>query len=524
MKLLCLQLLLLLSVAAFEASAEDGNADVIIIGAGMSGIAAGKTLTENGITNFLILEATNRVGGRIRNSDFAGYKVELGANWVEGVNGEQLNPVWTLAQQVNLRTLKTDTSNLSSNVYTASGPLPPQSDVDAVTTAQNEYVTSLSATLTANNDDDISVLTAERLYGSVPSTPVEMALDYFTYDGEFAEPPRVTSLKNTQPLPTFENFGEDSYFAADLRGFATIIQPVASYLQSQDGKYLDPRLKLEKVVNKIVYTKDGVTVSTEDGSTYTAKAAILTVSLGVLQSKLIDFQPDLPFWKLEAIFEFNMGIYTKIFLKFPYKFWRTEPGTEFFLYADDSRGYYPVWQHLEREYPGSNVIFVTVTDDESRRIEQQSNNETLAEIMDVLRSMFGPDVPEAEEILVPRWWSDRLYKGTFSNWPIGVTHHEFAQLQAPIDRLYFAGEHTSALYNGYIHGAYFSGIDAGKAVVKCLKKGKCESGPAKKKHNGRKTLEKSTCATPIKQELDAQRQHWLKKVSNLEQALSSKCA
>ncbi|KAL3693588.1 hypothetical protein R1sor_007239 [Riccia sorocarpa] len=485
--------ILFLCMTASAVSTLEGNVDVIIIGAGMAGISAGKTLTEKGITNFIILEATDKIGGRIRNTDFGGYKVELGANWVEGVNGKELNPIWALARQVKLQTTLFDQSNLSSNVYTASGALPPQTDVDAVTTARNDYITSLGESLSANRDHDISVLTAERLYGSVPSAPVELALDYFLYDYEFAEPPRVTSLKNTQPLPTFENFGEDSYFAADPRGFAAILQPVASYLKSENGKYVDPRLKLQKVVNKIVYTKHGVTVSTEDGSTYTAKAAILTVSLGVLQSKLIDFQPDLPFWKLEAIFEFDMAVYTKIFLKFPYKFWRTDNGTELFLYADDSRGYYPVWQHLEREFPGSNISFVTVTDDESRRIEQQSDDKTLAEIMEVLKSMFGPNIPEAEEILVPRWWSNRLFKGSFSNWPIGVSLHDFAQLQAPIKRLYFGGEHTSALYNGYIQGAYFSGIDAAKEVVKCLKHGKCLSGPMK----DQRLENQSSCTEPI---------------------------
>ncbi|BFI29912.1 hypothetical protein AXG93_1988s1270 [Marchantia polymorpha subsp. ruderalis] len=518
---------LFLSAVAFHAlAAEDVNVDVIIIGAGMAGIAAGRTLTEMGITNFVILEATDRVGGRIRNTDFAGMKVEMGANWVEGVNGKELNPVWDLAKQVNLRTILTDTSNLSSNVYDASGALPPQIQAQAMATAQNEYVNSLSATLTANNDDDVSVLTAQRLFGSVASTPVEMALDYQLYDGEFAEPPRVTSLKNTQPLPTFENFGEDSYFAADPRGFATIIQPVASYLKNTNGTIEDPRLMLNKVVNKIAYGDWGVSVSTEDGATYTAKAAIATVSLGVLQSKLINFEPDLPFWKLEAIFEFNMAIYTKIFLKFPSKFWRTDPGTEFFLYADDSRGYYPVWQHLEREFPGSNIIFVTVTDDESRRIEQQSDNQTLSEIMDVLRKMYGPTIPMAEEILIPRWWSNRFFKGTFSNWPIGVTSREFAELQAPIDRLYFAGEHTSADYNGYIHGAYFTGIDAAKSVATCLKQGQCVSGSTKQKNKtkGKKLMEASVCAAPIKEELDAQRQHWVKKVKLVEEALAAKCA
>jgi hypothetical protein len=49
-----------------------------------------------------------------------------------------------------------------------------------------------------------------------------------------------------------------------------------------------------QVVNKIEYSEGGVKVFTEDGSTYSAKAAILSVSLGVLQSKLIAFEPELP--------------------------------------------------------------------------------------------------------------------------------------------------------------------------------------------------------------------------------------
>lgn len=51
-------------------------------------------------------------------------------------------------------------------------------------------------------DEDISLLASQRLKNHVPSTPVEMAIDYYTYDYEFAEPPRVTSLQNTEPLST----------------------------------------------------------------------------------------------------------------------------------------------------------------------------------------------------------------------------------------------------------------------------------------------------------------------------------
>jgi hypothetical protein len=87
-------------------------------------------------------------------------------------------------------------------------------------------------------------------------------------------------------------------------------------------------------------------------------------------------------------------------------------------------------QEFEAQYPDANVLLVTVTDEESRRIEQQSDNQTKAEIVEVLRDMFpGADVPDATDILVPRWWSDRFYRGTFSNWPIGVNRYEYDQLR-----------------------------------------------------------------------------------------------
>lgn len=91
------------------------------------------------------------------------------------------------------------------------------------------------------------------------------------------------------------------------------------------------------------------------------------------------------------------------------------------------------FQQFEKQYPGSNVLLVTVTDEESRRIEQQSDNQTRAEAVEVLRKMFpGKQVPDATDILVPRWWSNRFFKGTFSNWPIGVNRYEYDQIRVYI--------------------------------------------------------------------------------------------
>lgn len=81
---------------------------VIVVGAGMSGISAAKTLSDAGIKNILILEATNRIGGRMCKTNFAGLSVEMGANWVEGVNGKQLNPIWPMVNKLNLTTFQSN--------------------------------------------------------------------------------------------------------------------------------------------------------------------------------------------------------------------------------------------------------------------------------------------------------------------------------------------------------------------------------------------------------------------------------
>jgi len=83
-----------------------------------------------------------------------------------------------------------------------------------------------------------------------PATPVDMVVDYYKFDYEFAEPPRVTSLQNTQPTPTNADFGEDNYFVADQRGFESIIHSIGSSYLSTDGngKLSDRRILLNKVL------------------------------------------------------------------------------------------------------------------------------------------------------------------------------------------------------------------------------------------------------------------------------------
>ncbi|KAI4983084.1 hypothetical protein ZWY2020_023576 [Hordeum vulgare] len=477
-KSLCLKhtsmglVLLVLAHVAFLSNA--GGPRVIIVGAGMSGISAGKRLSEAGITDLVILEATDRMGGRIHNAKFAGVNVEMGANWVEGVNvemganwvegvnGDEMNPIWTMANGtggLNLRTFRSDFSHLAGNTYKQDGGLYDEKLVEKIIERVDEVAESgrkLSSALHHNGQLDMSVMAMQRLNYHMPSGPVgplDMVIDYYHHDFEFAEPPRVTSLLNTQPLATFNNFGNDVYFVADHRGYESVVYHIAE-------QYLETDHKSGAI---ITYLPNSVMVNTEDNKeVYQADYVIVSASLGVLQTDLIRFNPELPWWKMMSIYQFNMAVYTKIFLKFPRRFWPEGPGKQFFLYASDRRGYYTVWQQFQKEYLGRT------------RIEQQSDKQTLTEAMEVLRKMFpGKDVPDATEILVPRWWSNRFFRGTFSNWPIGVNRYEYDLIRAPVGRVYFTGEHTSEKYNGYVHGAYLAGIDSANILINCAEKKMC---------------------------------------------------
>lgn len=196
-------------------------------------------------------------------------------------------------------------------------------------------------------------------------------------------------------------------------------------------------------------------------------------SLGVLQNDAITFSPPLPSWKQAGIETFTMGTYTKIFLQFPPSqvFWNTS--TQYFLYASATeRGYYPVFQSLDSPgfLPGSGILFVTVVSAQSYRIEAQSDDETKGQVLVVLREMFGAkNVPDPIAFMYPRWSLKPWAYGSYSNWPPGTTLEMHQNLRANVERLWFAGEATSAEYFGFLQGAYSEGKSAGEGIAQCLK-------------------------------------------------------
>lgn len=232
----------------------------------------------------------------------------------------------------------------------------------------------------AEGRPDVPLRLGLSLKGWKPQKPSEKVVEYREIDFEYTEKPEMDSLAQ------IETRGTD-FFVVDPRGYG--------HIWKETVKPFQDRIKLNTVVKKILYYNSGVRVETTDGNIYQADFGICTFSTSVLKSNLVQFSPALPQWKIEAFHKVPMGVYTKIFIKFPRKFWDSH---EFILYAHRRRGYYPVWMDLEVPgiAPRSGILHVTVTSEVGRRVESQSESETLSEIMAELRKVYGPNIPEAQ--------------------------------------------------------------------------------------------------------------------------------
>ncbi|KAI0253801.1 amine oxidase [Lactifluus subvellereus] len=455
---------------------------VLILGGGVAGVMAAETLHRRGINSFKIIEARDVLGGRMKSFSFGTpgrkYVLELGADWIHGTqtNDGPSNPIYDLARKHNLSTQPNHYRG-SMTTYDHTGA------VDYMQTF-NTAVDNFAALTVGGGERilrglvDTTTRSGYALLGAKPRTPHEAASEYYQFDWEYAQAPEQSSWLASSWANNFTfngdqgGFSTENLLTTDQRGFASVIQSEAAEFLSKE------QVLLNATVKTINYSNDGVSVSLSDGSSLSADYALVTFSLGVLQHDDTLFEPALPEWKSEAIHGMAMGIYTKIYLQFPEKFWFD---TEFALYADRERGWYPVWQSLDLDgfFPGSGILFVTVTGDFSRRIESLSDEVVKGEVLAVLRSMYPhTTIPEPDAFYFPRWQSDPLYRGSYSNWPSSFLKGHHTNLRATVDqRLWFGGEATSLKYFGYLHGAYYEGQKMAEEIAHCIESDGCAGLP-----------------------------------------------
>lgn len=102
------------SVHREDTANQKKDASILILGGGVAGVIAARTLHEHGIYDFKIVEARRELGGRLQSfvfgHDESQYTLELGANWVQGTEteGGPENPIWSLVKKHGVKTQDND--------------------------------------------------------------------------------------------------------------------------------------------------------------------------------------------------------------------------------------------------------------------------------------------------------------------------------------------------------------------------------------------------------------------------------
>jgi monoamine oxidase len=418
-------------------------AEVIVIGAGIAGLAAARRLMEWDY-DVIVLEARDRIGGRVWTDHSIGLPLDLGASWIHGVKG---NPISDLADQAGAARVVTDYDSLTR--YKSDGTeISNQEDADIDTLFEQFY--EQVAVWQEELDNDISL---------------QEGLDLFISNKRFSREGMLNLLYavNTEleheygadvsDLSLWEFDQDNDTRGADVifpDGYEPIIQRLA------DG--LD--IRLNQIVRRVEYTESGVSITTETG-VFEAQAALVTLPLGVLKSEAVTFEPPLPGWKTKSISRLNMGVLNKCYLKFPTVFWDEE--SHLLGYISEEKGHWCEWLNLAAliDQP---VLLGFNAGQFGLEIESWSDDRIVVSAMTTLRTIYGTSIPEPEAWLITRWGQDPFALGSYSHIPPFASGDDYDTLAKPVNRLFFAGEATHRQYPSTVNGAYLSGLRAADEI------------------------------------------------------------
>lgn len=391
------------------ANLKDLPESIIIIGAGASGIKTAHTLISKGYSgNIKIVEGNDYVGGRMQNHNFVGQNIEVGANWVSGteikVKGvTHINPLWKLAKECNLQGWDDDDLNKYFDVHDMKGNDVTHEFNQRADTFEDALDESSEAALKLTPKTDMSISDELAKHGWKRAvTPIDKLVEWDELDQEDAEHPEKSSALNNLNDPTWVNYGDVEYFVQDPRGFNFVLNGMVQDLK-KSGKV---EILLNQDVKTVNYTPGnthvvGVNNETGEQFTYKADSIVSTVSVGVMNANIINFEPALPEFKVNAFNQFTMGLEDKVFVAIP-KAAKWVPTQRYFAIANEKKGYYPEWLHWG--VTDKHMIFMTfAVAEEGVRLEGMTEKEIIDEVEQVFKTAFQQSGETDETMFRPEF-------------------------------------------------------------------------------------------------------------------------
>nr|XP_039256372.1 spermine oxidase-like [Styela clava] len=473
---------------------------VVIIGAGVSGLSAARVLFENGQSDVTILEATDRIGGRIFTTEFKGHMYERGAQWIHGA-GE--NPVYKyLSEDANLETEswgRYSQANDSEFQYYSGRPLTP---------IIKDLIWNSSKLMDYINLEIASMGKSEKEMANLQLGSLTRKLWRKFFFRHYSK----LGLTREVIGPIFIN--EFGLLEVTVGGHPNIVNDLGWYQYEEygandvkvlDGYMILPKklsknipksaIKLNSKVQSIKWNKkneSGVAITYVNQFNKTevihADIVLMTVSIGCLKKyhKTL-FDPNLSVKKQSAIQRIGFGAINKMLLFYGNPFWGPEKFSERYLLWDSydeltttlSEDEFSVKNHWCRgvykitSYK-TNFLMMWITKKTSNRIRRTPESELKLTVTNLLRRFLNnPKLPGPDDIITTEWHRDTNFLGTYSYPTIGQMPSHQKKIREPLyvndmPRVFFAGEALSVSRYGTVDGAFSTGKSEGERILKFI--------------------------------------------------------